>query len=279
MLKFKEGAVAALIEAAGTVGAKIATTPKVTQAVLNTMQLVKTFASDIKVHSTTDGLIIAKTGDINVESSVLFTDETLVEFSEMLTPDLYHKSNDPKSEFRYYPALRQMMRVRSRSGEDTILADDDHNVFRAPNDIKYISAKQSIIPIFFPKLIKDRAEADQLILESNARRKMTTIKPGDKVILREYSDMKEEFGDNEEPFGYGEETMRVTASIKGADTIVFTNLATHMCGQKFTVKEVLENRQEVVLTTDHTKLVNPVTGEELPNSYALRFSKLHFVKA
>ena len=278
MLKFQENKLAAVADAAASTGALLKTSPKVTQSVLNSLQLLKKFSNDIKIASTTDGVVVHITSSQDISKPTEFVDEGLVEFSHAITPDLYHKKNDAQAEFRYYPALRQMLRVRSRNGSDIILADDDHNVFRASGDIKYISAKQSVIPIFFPKLIKDRKEAVQKITDSNEARGMSSIKAGDKVMLREYSDMKAEFGDEKISFGYGDETMRVTAAIKGADSIVFTDHATHLCGQTFKVKKVSDDRQEITLTDPQTKLINPTSGKELPNVDAIRFSKLHFIK-
>ena len=72
--------------------------------------------------------------------------------------------------------------------------------------------------------------------------------------------------------------MRVTAAVRGADTIVLTDHVTHLCGQKFKVASIVEERQEITLTNPQTKLVNPKTGEELPNSDAVRFGRLHFLK-
>lgn len=278
MLKFKNNVIEQVINAVATTGAKIDASPKTTQAVLNSMQLVKKFSTDIIVASSVNGLIISKGKEIDISNPVLFTDETLIEFSETITPDLYHKNNDASAEFRYYPALRQVLRVVNKSENDTILADDDHNIFRANSDIKYISAKQSVIPVFFPNLIKDRAHAEDLIATSNARRGMTGIKAGDKVRIRPYAEVAAEFGDEEITFGFNNETMRVAGTIKGASTIILTDHASHYGGKVCTVAKVLDERQEILLKTPLTQIINPVTGEELPNEMPIRFSKLHFVK-
>lgn len=279
MLKFKNEMVASVIDAVSTVGAKIDASQKTTQAILNSLQLSRKLPNDIIVIGTVNGLIVSRDAGVNVDNPIVFTEESLIEFSDSITPDLYHKTNDQKAEFRYYPALRQILRVVNKVGNDTTVADDDHNIFKIPADVKSISAKQSVVPIFFPNLIKDREEAEAKISASNSARGMDTIKPGDSVILRHYADMASEFGDEEVVFGYNNETMRISGNIRGASTIVLTDHASHYGGKQFVVDKVLNERQEIILRTPLTEIINPVTGETLPNEMPIRFSKLHFVKA
>lgn len=279
MLKFKENVIGNIIKAMEKTGAKIVASPKVTQAVINSMQKSKNFPNDITLISSESGLILAKTREVNTSNPVLFVEDAMIEFTGDLTSDLHHANNDTKAEFRYYPEFHQMLRVRSRNGSDVILADDDHNIYRVSKNLRHISAKKAVIPIFFPKLVKERTDAEQIITASNKARGMDTIKVGDTVIVREYQDIAKEFGDEEITFGYDGETMRIAGNIKGADTLVYSNYATYLGGRKFKVKAVLDERQEIILTEDQFKLVNPKTSSEVANVDPIRFSRLHFIKA
>ena len=279
MIKFKNGALSGIIDAMSTTGALIKADPKTMQAILNSAQKSKEFSRDIYVHSTTDGLILARNSDVNVKKPTEFLQDTLVEFSEALTPDLHHKTTDAKAEFRYYPALRQMMRVRSRNDDAVVLVDDDHNIFRVTPSMHYISAKVSVIPVFFPKLITERKEADAFITASNIVRGMDNIKVGDTVVVREYIDMVNEFGKNTISFGYEDDQMDVTCEIKGANTLLYTAHAKYLGGRKMVISKILEDRQEIIMKEPQTKLINPTTGEEVSNLDPIRFSRLHFIKA
>jgi len=277
MLKFREGILSSIISAMNTAGANIQASPKVTQAVLNTMQKSKEFNRDIAVHSSLEGLILTKHGAVPAKPTV-FVEAEMLEFSEKLTADLHHKSNDAKAEFRYYPAFRQMMRVRSRANDTTVLVDDDHNIFRVSSSLAYASAKVGVIPIFFPKLITERKEADTLILASNTARGMDGLKAGDQVTIREYTDMVKEFGKETIPFGYEDDRMDVTCQIKGAETLLYTDHAKYLGGRTMTIASVLDERQEVTFEETQTKLVNPKSGDEVHNTDPIRFSKLHLIK-
>jgi len=279
MLKFKEGQLAQLLEAITDSGVKLNTSPKVTQAIINLAMQSKKLSSVIKLKSTTNGIVLTTAKNFDSKNPVIFSDETMVEFSHEITPDIYHKKNDNKAEFRYFVPLRQVLRVRSQTTSKFFVEDDDGNTFFVPVDFKSISAKQSVIPIFFPNLIENREKAQQIILASNARRSMTGIQVGDTVTVRSYADMVAEFGDTEVSFGYDGETMRITGEIRGADTIVFPNYASHLAGRTYRIAKILEERDEIILTDNITDLINPETSEELPNIDPIRFSKLHFTKA